>query len=394
MISGAKKIVDRLFRIYVVNGRIEKRKHPLSLFHKWTNTFLTVLIKLLYRQLLKILRVLHLAIFESAIFATLIIGIALLLFQVMQTKVFASTANDSEIKSLIRQELYRIIGSLIKNNNTLPASPQILIYPSLEFLDVNSNKIYSNYTTAPGINPLNRITQVVYKQQQPFLNATVWLRSFEQNPKKESVTYGMLIDPGSDTTDGSHRIYYQLEIAWNNQTRMWTKTLKENSPAGPSVLEQETRPYNYSNFFQRIGNNAKVFLTVDTHRLFNSDRYSVMFYSGEKRLSGSWVVGFTKWIYIPSPELNISILLSNVAIRPGEQKDLLILMKTNIDRGNLTLSADVPPFANLSLIPSREPVTPNSYLTSTLSLLTPLNAFPSLYTIQVMANVTVPPLFY
>jgi hypothetical protein len=70
-----------------------------------------------------------------------------------------------------------------------------------------------------------------------------------------------------------------------------------------------------------------VLLSVDLNTIGSSDKYRVIFYTADKEDSSS-TIDLTNWIYIPQPELAISIFPNPVVIRAGEEKKVEIRLNS------------------------------------------------------------------
>jgi hypothetical protein len=177
----------------------------------------------------------------------------------------------------------------------------------------------ANYTDLQDIN---------YYSDGRFLNATLWLASFNPTPPTDRrVNYGMYIDADFNNKTGIQGIDYKIEIQWSGKTKTWTRVFEEWSTNGQNRT-LDIKP-NYTGFFSKKGEGAYVLLYADLKPLLYPSRYKVLFYAEEIRYKGlSWVMSSSKWIYIPPPQFAISTLPSIVALRAGEQKTIEVQVKS------------------------------------------------------------------
>ena len=107
------------------------------------------------------------------------------------------------------------------------------------------------------------------------------------------------------------------------------------------------------------------------------------------------LVDITNWIIIPPPDFSISIAPnSTVNLRPTEQKNIELLIKSNTDLAseaflnynNSLLGPDND--INLTFSPKRVSILPFSAGSSSLHITASGNAKPNLYLIPIVANIS------
>ena len=174
------------------------------------------------------------------------------------------------------------------------------------------------------------ILAVDYYSNGRTLDATLWLYfPFNDAPTKySSVNYGMLIDSDFDKTTGYDGIDYQLEIGWNNTTKMWNKKLEQWSPNGDQRTLSIIR--NYSGFFEKEKNYVVLPFKYSGSLLY-PNKYKVIFYAEIKDKNDTLITDVTRWASIPPLQLTISTSPTNLVLTPGEQK--IIEVKVNSSKG-------------------------------------------------------------
>ena len=83
--------------------------------------------------------------------------------------------------------------------------------------------------------------------------------------------------------------------------------------------------YNYTGFFEK--GKSYVLLSADLNTIGSPDKYRVIFYTADKEDSAS-TIDLTNWVYIPQPELVISIFPNPIVIRAGEEKTVEIRLNS------------------------------------------------------------------
>jgi hypothetical protein len=193
------------------------------------------------------------------------------------------------------------------------------------------------------------IESVDYYSDKNILNATLWLFfPFQVNQfhLNEEVNYGMYIDADFNENTGFEGIEYKVELNWNNRSKTWNKLLEKWSHFGEIiVLYNKTIPY--ANFTKQDAH--YVLLSQDLGDMLSPEKYKILFYA-EARREGSLITDFTKWIAVPSPQLDISSPQNFITMRPGEAKTIQL---------NLTATSGFEPIVRLAPLVRDEQMGPN-----------------------------------
>ena len=82
---------------------------------------------------------------------------------------------------------------------------------------------------------------------------------------------------------------------------------------------------NYSGFYEKNGKFVNV--TLDLDAIGSPDRYRMMFYA-EQIQPPITLIDPTNWIHIPPPEFDITISPNSTDISQGEQRNVLVQIKS------------------------------------------------------------------
>jgi hypothetical protein len=242
-----------------------------------------------------------------------------------------------------------------------------------------STKIYDEYTD---------IVSVTYFSDGKTLNATLWLLlPFKENPDRKEVHYGMLIDTDFDSKTGYEGIDYQVELQWKNQSQLWNKVTKRWSANGQEQIIETIS--NITNFYEKQGYYTT--LSVDLKKLKYPQEYKVLFYSSFRNDDDVFISDFSRWITIPP--LNVLMSLSNntLTIRPGEQQNVEIKMKSSLhNKPIVNLYTDNNQFINADFSPPSILIPSYGIGTSILSLSPSKYSSLGTYTLFLFANSTFP----
>ncbi len=191
------------------------------------------------------------------------------------------------------------------------------------------------------------IQRITYLSDGKNLNATLWLAgNFYKNPSAaESVSsskepmalvYGMLIDVDSNPLTGFNGIDYQLEIQWENTSKIWSMFLGEyrsvDNPYGKNpgdyikFLETEQ---NYTGLSTAENGKPYVTLSLPLKELAFPANFKAMYYAIVIHNLSDIVVDLGTWIDIPPLELSLSTFSSSVVITKGEEKNIAVQLKSN-----------------------------------------------------------------
>ena len=151
--------------------------------------------------------------------------------------------------------------------------------------------------------------------------------SSQSSNLSRSVQFVMVVDIVSVLDEG---IDYTMELSspkYDNP--YWPENIYEISAFGNKKLVYtktfDTFPYNDKNFIE---------FSIDLELLGNPDKYKLLFYIIDKYpVNGEdcRIVDISNWSLIPTPEFNIVPAISNIEIRPPEEKNIIIKLNTNSD---------------------------------------------------------------
>jgi hypothetical protein len=240
------------------------------------------------------------------------------------------------------------------------------------------------------------ILAVNYYSDRKTLNATLWLYfPFKDQPSQyNTVHYGMLIDSDFEKRTGYDGIDYQLEIAWDNNTKTWNKKLEEWSPNGDQRTLDITN--NYTGFFEK--EKHYVLLSLDLGSLLYPNKYKVTFYAETKDKNNTLITDVTRWVTVPPLELTISTSPTNLMLTPGEQKTIEVkvnstkgyepivdLSALTQDKNNNNLQFAFKKGFNILQVPSY------GLATTAMTVSAANNASIAPYTLTIFANSSFPP---
>jgi hypothetical protein len=175
------------------------------------------------------------------------------------------------------------------------------------------------------------ISAVSYYSNGTILNATVILSQQFKNVSSY-VAYHMIIGPQSGYDYAGHgRHTYVDTIYSENDPQKWKRWIYEQFSNGfqRTVYKNE----NYSGFFNR--ENDTISFSLDLSKIGYPSNYLLSFDAqdgfsyGENQFCN--LIDTTHWYPIPLPSFTISMVPSSVEIRPGEEIDIELTAKANID---------------------------------------------------------------
>ena len=119
-----------------------------------------------------------------------------------------------------------------------------------------------------------------------------------------------------------------LKIMFDNTTKTWTRTVEQLGDSGTRILEQKQ---NYTDFYDKNKEYINLYLKLDL--LGSPQTYKMMYFTESiiESAKGQYRVSdFSDVIIIPIPEFVISSSPSTLALRPGEEKTIKLLVNTSI----------------------------------------------------------------
>jgi hypothetical protein len=185
--------------------------------------------------------------------------------------------------------------------------------------------------------PLADIVEVSYFSNGETLNSTIWLL-LPFTPSQYKINYGFFIDSDNNNLTGVNGgIDYQYEINWINETKTWNKRILEWASSGEERVIDEI--VNLTDFNK--GNNY-ISLSLDLKKILYPKEYRILFYA-EYEKNNLLISDFSKWVYVPPPNIEINTNPQNIVLRQGEQKNIEL---------NLNSTFGLEPLVNVSFINS------------------------------------------
>ncbi|HSF00937.1 MAG TPA: hypothetical protein VLA48_08600 [Nitrososphaeraceae archaeon] len=184
--------------------------------------------------------------------------------------------------------------------------------------------------------PLADIVEVSYFSNGETLNSTIWLL-LPITPSQYKINYGFFIDSDNNNLTGVNNggIDYQYEISWINETKTWNKRILEWASSGEERVIDEI--VNLTDFNK--GNNY-ISLSLDLKKILYPKEYRILFYA-EYEKNNLLISDFSKWVYVPPPNIEINTNPQNIVLRQGEQKNIEL---------NLNSTFGLEPLVNVSFI--------------------------------------------
>jgi hypothetical protein len=176
--------------------------------------------------------------------------------------------------------------------------------------------------------PSTDILSVNYLSDGNMLNSTLWLSGpFDNSPVEHTgVNYGMYIDADFDKQTGYGGIDYKLEIAWDNDTKSWTKILEKWSPNGDTKTISLEK--NHTGFFEK--DKKFVEIPLELRLLDFPPKYKIAFYAEAKiRASDPLITDFTKWVVVPPLELTIATSPPVIELTKGKEKTIEVQVNSS-----------------------------------------------------------------
>jgi hypothetical protein len=278
--------------------------------------------------------------------------------------------------------------------DTFATSPQFglqaIIGHPFQWYDMNNNYILSFAG-----DPSTSIVSVDYFSNSRTLNATLWLLApFNETISNNDsvVNYGMLVDADADNKTGLNGADYQVIIHGQNGT--WSKVFLQYSSYSPTEANRtisEEDNYDYKKFTTKDG--RYVVLSADLTAMGSPSKYRVAFYTEQKKAS-MWLMDFTNWIHIPTPEFEVVPSPSSIDLRQGDKNTVLVQVKSDTGfRPLLHLFTDnrnMPAGINLKFNSSYLSIPPSGISTANLDIQITENTPTRKYMPLIFANATFP----
>jgi hypothetical protein len=191
------------------------------------------------------------------------------------------------------------------------------------------------------LNNLSRLASVSYTSNGQYLNSTFWLsKPFKPSPLCScNPSYALEIDADSNKHTGNiNGIDYMAQILWNNKTNNWTYDLEEFSSTNSARVIEKID--NYTGFFTKEPvagnsfefNDESVYLPLNLNEIGPIIQGKAIFsISYDFKINDtSYSIGdYSKWVPIPPPRFSITILPSDLAIRPSGKQNVRVIVESN-----------------------------------------------------------------
>jgi hypothetical protein len=210
---------------------------------------------------------------------------------------------------------------------------QVIKDPPLDYIIINQQN--QEIVNSEEKLPLADIVEVSYFSNGKTLKPTFWLL-LPFMPSQYKINYGFFINSDNNDQTGFNGIDYQYEISWMNETKTWTKRILEWASSGEErIIDDEI--VNLTDFNK--GHNY-ISLSLDLKKILYPKEYKILFYA-EYEKNDLLISDFSKWVYVPPPNLEISTNPQNIVLRQGEQKNIEL---------NLNSTFGLEPMVNVSFI--------------------------------------------
>lgn len=126
----------------------------------------------------------------------------------------------------------------------------------------------------------------------------------------------------------SEPIFYN-QIKWNTTSLNWDNSLVQVTPKY-EFLKTLNQTHNFTTFYEP-GNNYIDF-TYDLEPLNYPDKFKIQFYTKYDYIKdGRYcpIVDKSDWGFVPTPEFNVTASPSSLNLRPGDQNDISLIVKSN-----------------------------------------------------------------
>jgi hypothetical protein len=180
-----------------------------------------------------------------------------------------------------------------------------------------------------------------------------------------------------------------------NPTWAWTKNVTEVSAYDNSrVLELNK---NYTAFYDK--NKPYILFSFDLQKINFPQQYRAVFYITDYSILKHRfcrLIDTTNWVIIPPPEFTMSTSPGSVELRPGQEKDVKLMIKGNTQLPSEVLLTDLKNNGydkdiRLNFIPNKVSLVPPSNAgTSTIHVKALDNSVPTSHTLPIIANISFP----
>ena len=209
---------------------------------------------------------------------------------------------------------------------------QVIKDPPLDYIIINQQN--QEVVKSEEKLPLTDIVEVSYFSNGKTLKSTFWLL-LPFMPSQYKINYGFFIDSDNNDQTGFNGIDYQYEISWINETKTWNKRILEWASSGEERIIDEI--VNLTDFSK--GHNY-ISLSLDLKKILYPKEYRILFYA-EYEKNNLLISDFSKWVYVPPPNIEINTNPQNIVLRQGESKNIEL---------NLNSTFGLEPLVNVSFI--------------------------------------------
>jgi hypothetical protein len=209
---------------------------------------------------------------------------------------------------------------------------QVIKDPPLDYIIINQQN--QEIVKSEEKLPLADIVEVSYFSNGKTLKSIFWLL-LPFMPSQYKINYGFFIDSDNNDQTGFNGIDYQYEISWINETKTWNKRILEWASSGEERIIDEI--VNLTDSSQ--GHNY-ISLSLDLKKILYPKEYRILFYA-EYEKNNLLISDFSKWVYVPPPNIEITTNPQNIVLRQGEQKNIEL---------NLNSTFGLEPLVNVSFI--------------------------------------------
>lgn len=290
----------------------------------------------------------------------------------MKTKLLLSITIISFILLLVLQDTF--------GSTSFPR--QEILDDVLDWRDGKSNLI------GEGGDTFTDIETITYLTDGKIFNATLWLTGPpKENPRRDMVTYGILIDADSNNKTGLYGFDYSTEILWDGS--IWSKVVKERTRFNEIRILSEEK--NFTNFFD---GGTTVDLSFDLTMMGSPVQYSLAFYTAEITEIGNskkTIYDFSSLVNIPPPEFFVSTLPESIVLRQDESKLIQVEVKSTTGF-QPKVGIDLEPIDNitLNLISSELNIPPFGIATTPVNIKAKKTAELGPHTLFIKATATFP----
>jgi hypothetical protein len=218
------------------------------------------------------------------------------------------------------------------NEISPPFDREVIKDPPLDYIIINQQN--QEIVKSEEKLPLADIVEVSYFSNGKTFNSTFWLL-LPFMPSQYKINYGFFIDSDNNEQTGVNGIDYQYEISWINETKTWSKRILEWASSGEERIIDESA--NLTDFSK--GHNY-ISLSLDLKKILYPKEYRILFYA-EYEKNNLLISDFSKWVYVPPPNIEINTNPQNIVLRQGEQKNIEL---------NLNSTSGLEPLVNVSFI--------------------------------------------